>query len=529
MSKASKSVKLSGKPNNALEQKPEIDGNVIQFLTAVFGMLCILSTVVFNKTSEMGGVVFPIMSLLAVLVFAVYLYIGNKLNTRNIAILIMTAGFLLRLNYVLYTPLGEDIRVRQHDLFAFGGEKGHSAYIEHFYNNGFTLPDFDPTTKAQFYHPPLHHFIAATWLKLLTTFGMSYSRAVGSLMFLTLFYSTCCMLLCERIFSALKLRGKALLASLSIVAFHPTFIILAGSVNNDILSIFFVLLSVYTTIKWYSDPTTKNILYIALSIGLGMSTKLSAALVSIPIALVFLMKLISEKKKVYDNMLQYCIFGVVCLPLGLWFSIRNAIKFDVPLTYVQKLSETSDQYIGDKTVYERLFDMSYHPFENVFLNRIATGAEFFEYNPFVAIVKTSLFGEYNYGSTVESIVPACRILLILNMIIIALSLVATVYFAVKDKKHTDKTIKIFLLFYQILMFCYYIKFCFDFPHNCSMDFRYIVPTMVLGAFFIGAAYDDFTEKNKRNKGAVKAVSITVWSVVSLFCFFSAVVYIMLGS
>lgn len=529
MSKSSKASKASAKPSNAVDQKPDIESKVIKRLAAIFAGLCILSTLLFDKTKEMGGVVFPIMSLLTIAVFAGYLYVDKKLTTRNIAILLMAAGFVLRLNYVIYTPLSESVRVRQHDLYSFGGDKGHSAYIEHFYNNGFTLPDFDPTTKAQFYHPPLHHLLAAMWMRILTTFGMSYSRAVGSIQFLTLFYSSCCMLVCERIFSALRLKGAPLLAALSIVAFHPTFIILAGSVNNDILALLFVLLSVYTTIKWYEDPTTKNILFIALSIGLAMSTKLSGALVAVPIAVVFLMKLITEKKKVYDNILQYCIFGVVCLPLGLWFSIRNAVKFEVPLTYVQKLSEKSDQYIGDKSVYERLFDLTYHPLRNVFLNRIATGAEFYEYNPFVAIVKTSLFGEYNYADSVEAITPFCRILLILNIVMIVLSLAATVYFAIKKTKHTDTTEKVFVLFYQILLFCYFIKFCFDFPHNCSMDYRYIVPTMVLGAFFIGAAFDEFTVENKKNTGAVKAVSYIVYGATAAFCLFSTIVYIMLGS
>ena len=222
------------------------------------------------------------------------------------------------------------------------------------------------------------------------------------------------MLVSERIFTKLRINGLPKLLAISIVAFHPTFIILAGSVNNDILSILFVLLSVYSTLVWYEDPTVKNILYIALSIGLGMSTKLSAALVAIPIAFVFLIKLISDKKNVIENIRQFCIFGTVCLPLGLWFSIRNNIRFKVPFTYVQRLSEESDQYIGDKTVFERLFDFSYHPFENVFLNRIATGADFYEYNPFVAIVKTSLFGEYYF----KDIASYCRILLIMNIIMI---------------------------------------------------------------------------------------------------------------
>ncbi len=518
-------IKPSLKPDNAIDTRPDISSAAIKAALAALGLLCILSTVVFDKTREMSGTVFSVMSLTALLLLAGFLLYEKKLNTQNAALLIMAAGFVIRLDYVIYTPLSETVRVRQHDLFAFGGTKGHSAYIEHFYNNGFSLPNFDPTTRVQFYHPPLHHLLAAMWMRILTTFGMSYSRAVGSLQFLTLFYSSCCMLVSERIFTKLRINGLPKLLAISIVAFHPTFIILAGSVNNDILSILFILLSVYSTLVWYEDPTVKNILYIALSIGLGMSTKLSAALVAIPIALVFLIKLISDKKNVIENIRQFCIFGTVCLPLGLWFSIRNNIRFKVPFTYVQRLSEESDQYIGDKTVFERLFDFSYHPFENVFLNRIATGADFYEYNPFVAIVKTSLFGEYCF----KDIAPYCRILLIMNIIMIVLSLAATLMFVVKKSKQVDKTEKIFLVFFQILMFVYYIKFCFDFPHNCSMDYRYIVPTCILGALFIGASLQQFEIDNGKKKALTQTIRIVVTSCVAIFCLSSIFVYIALGA
>lgn len=529
MAKSSKKYSSSAKPKGALGERSDVDGAVIFRTVGILGILCIICTVVFDKSKEMGGAVFPIMSLLALAFFTAYLWFSKKLTVQNAVLVLFAAGFILRLNYVLYTPLSETTRIRQHDLWGFGGDKGHSAYIEHFYNNGFSLPDFDPTTKTQFYHPPLHHLLAAMWMRILTTFGMGYSRAIGSMQFLTLFYSSCCMIVCERIFDKLRVYGAYKLTALSVVVFHPTFIILSGSVNNDILSVLFTLLAVYTALRWYKEPTTKNIMYIALSIGLGMSTKLSVALVAIPIALLFLMKLIADKKRVYENFTQFCLFGLVCIPLGLWYSVRNAVRFKVPFTYVQKLSEDSDQYIGDKTFFERIFDFSYHPFENVFLNREATGADFYEYNPLVAICKTSLFGEYNFADTNEHITPFCRILLVINIVMILLSVAALVMFIIKRVKYTDNAEKIFPIFYQLLMFGYFIKFCFNFPHNCSMDYRYIVPTCVLGAFFIGAETEQlYTQLEKKNNTAAKAVKIGTISVTALFCLFSAIVFIMLG-
>ena len=125
--------------------------------------------------------------------------------------------------------------------------------------------------------------------------------------------------------------------------------------------------------------------------------------------------------------------------------------------------------------------------------------------------------------------PFCRILLVLNMVMIALSVAALIYFAVTKNKFTDMTEKVFLVFYQVLMFVYFIKFAFDFPHDCSMDYRYIVPTCVLGSFFIGAAAEHFSEVHAKNGTLVKTVNITVASAAILFCLTSVIVYIMLGA
>lgn len=526
MSKVSKGQKTAAPKGNTLVQQDDKGCKSVKISLLVCAVACLLSTLIFNQTQTIS--VLPIMIGGMAIVVGVYCFlaVNKKLTTENIVILLFAAGFIMRLGYALYTPLTSTSRLRQHDLYAFGSEKGHSGYIEHFYNNGFKLTDFDPTTVTQFYHPPLHHFIAALWMRLLTTFGMSYERAITSLQFLSLFYSCCCMFVTERILRKINLKGIGVIIGVAIAAFHPTFILLSGSVNNDILSILFFLLSIFTTLKWYKDPTTKNILLIALSIGLGMMTKLSVALVAPPVAIVFLIKLVQEKKKRSNYVGQYCAFGCVCIPLGMWFSIRNFIKFDVPFNYVQKLSETSEQYIGNYSVYERLFDYSYHPFDNVFLNRLSTGADYYEYNPFVAILKTSLFGEYNFADTNASITPYCRILLCLNVVMIIFALCTMVYYLIKKNNYLDTTMKIFFCVLYAILMINFITFCFQYPHNCSMDYRYIVPTLVIGAMFI-AIFAEQCEKNMKDIKYKVMYYVTI-GCTTLFSLFSIIVYMMLS-
>lgn len=526
MSKISKMMTPPSKASVLTEPTDE-GAKLVKPMLVFFGLVCLLFTVCFNQLNTVNSIPIMIVGLAVVVGLFIFMKVTGKMSVENFIILLFVAGIVIRLGYVLYTPLTESSRVRQHDVYAFGSGKGHSGYIEHFYENGFKLADFNPTTVSQFYHPPLHHFLAALWMRVLTLFGMSYERAITSLQFLALFYSCCCMLVSERIFRTFNLKGAGLCTALAVVVFHPTMILLSGSINNDQLALLFTLLAVYTTVKWYNDSTTKNILLVALSIGLGMMTKLSVALVAPPVAIVFLIKLIqANKKKIVDYIGQYCVFGVVCIPLGMWFAIRNFIKYQVPLTYVAKLSDTSDQYLGNYSVAERLFGFSNHPFENVFLNRIATGADFYEYNPFVATLKSSIFGEYKFSDTNEAITPFCRILLILNFVVIAVSLCAMIYMLIKKNSIIEKNMKIFIAAFYLLLFGNFINFCFKYPHNCSMDFRYIVPTMIIGAMFIGMLVQYAYENKKDVK--LKLTYFTALGSSAVFSVFSIIVYIMLG-
>lgn len=529
MSKISKKsdsgVKATAAPNNLLnEQEPKF--NLVKITLILFALASLASTIIFDTTTDVNSLPMTIIGISLLIGVAVFLIISNKLNEKSFIFLIFLAGFLLRLNYVLYTDLGRTVRVRQHDVYGFGTEKGHAGYIEYFYNNGFTLPDDNPMYTAQFYHPPLHHFLSALWMRLLTTFGMGYDRAITSLQYLVMFYSSCCMLVSYKIFKELKIKGLGLYLATATVAFHPTLIILAGSINNDILSILFSLLALYTTLKWYNDSNIKNIIPIALSIGLGMMTKISVVIIAIPVAFLFLVKLANQKKSKTDFVKQYVVFGAICIPLGLFSPIRNYIKFKTPIGYVPGLSEGSDQYIGFRTTFERLFDFSYNPFSNIYLNRVSAYSDYYEYNPFVALIKTSLFGEYNF-STTKGIAFWAHLLLYFNIALIVVALAAEIFVIIKKMKGSDKNIFIFLGFYHILLIINYVSFCFKFPHTCSMDFRYITPALTLGALFLGSAVTILNTDEKYNKKITKILNCVAACIVVVFCLSSTAVYVIL--
>ena len=247
-----------------------------------------------------------------------------------VILLIFLAGFLLRLNYAAKT----DIYTRQHDIGRIGSS-GHIGYIQYICENG-RLPDFDVRTKWQFYHPPLHHAVAAVWVKIQTLCGAELYDAMMGVRWLTTLYSTMTMFVFYRLLRLLGHDGLSLYVPFALIAFHPTFIILAGSVNNDCLAVTLAFTAMYFAVRWYKTRGWGAIIGLGLSIGLAMLTKLSYWYLAPATAVMFLVVLINDKNK-KRVVGQYCAFGAVCVPTGLFWSVRNLIGWGVPMNYVPLL------------------------------------------------------------------------------------------------------------------------------------------------------------------------------------------------
>ena len=150
----------------------------------------------------------------------------EKINYKKIILAVIIIGIILRIIYIAYTPITK----RQHDMEE---EVGHLAYIETIYETG-KLPEHN---KWQFYQQPLHHIISAGWLKLAEVFGIGLENAEESLQILTAIYSSVIIVISYFILKDLGIDDKLKLLVITIIAVHPTFIILSGSINNDILTI----------------------------------------------------------------------------------------------------------------------------------------------------------------------------------------------------------------------------------------------------------------------------------------------------
>ncbi len=493
-------------------------------MLSVFCILCGFLNI-FTFWQEWSENPAQMLFLLAIIIVAAVVAFFNFKNInfdeKAIIFLIFAVAFIFRVVYIQST----DYLVRQHDV---GGSNGHYEYMMRFYNHQ-KLPE---TVKWQYYQPPVWHYICALFLHIQTTLGIALDAAKENLQLLSLFCSSAIMLVSHSIFRKFSLKGLPMIIACAIVAFHPTFIILSGSINNDVLSLLLALVSLNLAIKWYREPKLKTILLLALSIGFSMGVKLSGGLISLGVAVLFAIRLFGKQ---YKNKLgligQFASFGVLCVPIALWWQVRNLLLYDVPMTYVPKLSETNSQYIGFRSITERLFDISSIWDVGVYPARaIASKAglyDYYEYNIPAAALKTSVFGEYYLGQASSFGLIFANILFYSAAILAVLSIVSAVYLVIKAfKKGAEelgfkKSELVFTLICALTLIFSYVKFCFDYAHFCTMDFRYIAMTVIFGALYIGLL---LKHREKNNKMFDKVLRIAILVLTVLLAVSSVAIY-----
>ena len=311
--------------------------------------------------------------------------IKEWIQKNKVFIIIFLLALIIRMVFIIKYPLEK----AQHDV---NGGSGHLDYIETIYRKN-RLPK---TNQYQYYQPPLHHFISAMWLKVFSKVIKSYTTLKESLQFVPLIYSMLLLIVINKMLKELKIKDKYKNLILVIMAFHPTFTILSGSINNDMLSILLIFCALYELIKWYKKSDMVNTIILAIITGLAVMAKTSGAIVSLPIMYIFLLQFYraikkGDKKKIWQYIGMYCVFGIISLTLGLWYPIRNYILFKQPILYIldpnnQKL------YVGDKSLLSRFI-----PFSKELLIQYADPYE--HYNIPAYLIKSSLFGEWTWTTS----------------------------------------------------------------------------------------------------------------------------------
>ncbi len=117
------------------------------------------------------------------------------------------------------------------------------------------LPD---TNDWQYCHPPLHHFLASLVVRASLALGKTYDAAFENIQLLTVLYSTLTVFAGNAIIRESKAGSSLEVWLTALLAFHPAFIILSGSINNDMLTVMLMTYAMLYLMRWYRSPSFKK-------------------------------------------------------------------------------------------------------------------------------------------------------------------------------------------------------------------------------------------------------------------------------
>lgn len=435
---------------------------------------------------------------------------------RYIISFLIFAGFVMRVGYMLYTPA----IVRSHDFGSLAENSyGHFRYIYTIYSTG-RLPD---TNWVQMYHPPLYHVLSAVCMRLfhLLTGVTEPERLIEAAKLISCAASCITLTAGEALCRELRLGDRATAVAVALLAFLPNMYLLAGRVNNDSLVLCFMSLILLQTIRWYRDCCRKNTILLALFFGFGMMSKISCAVLAFSTGAVMLAALYRDAKagSVRNWLKQILLFGVIAVPLGMWYPIRNLLRFHQSLYYVPTpASVESRLYVGNVSLLDRFLLI---PFQNLFSPLYNSPWE--DYNVELYLWKGSLFGEFSFSVT--SWIP--KLLLLLRGVLLLLSLAALVVCAFRSLleviKGTDKDrargafFRLGLILAWGLTICSYLAFNLKLPFGCTMDYRYIVAAAIVEAVLLGDSLNQ-NWKGRRIWTTAVVLATAAFSVVSVVMF-----------
>lgn len=449
----------------------------------------------------------------------IYKKARGTLTTSTLITLILIAGFALRAGYAFYTQGS----TRQHDVEMYSsGElningQGHFAYIYRIYST-WTLPD---SYKWQFYHPPLWHFSVALWMHIYGVFhqGASVADLFNAGMILSSFVGCLTLYFFKELIFRLSKNEKVNIIAIFILAFHPQFFIMAGWMNNEGLSLMFAVMALLYGIKFHQERGWVNIILCAIAIGCGMMSKFSSALIALPLAIIFIYDLVLDikNKKTKTILLQALTFIVIAAVLGLWYIVRNIMKFGIESISVPAISTTSSLSVISYSYFERFVLMPFWKIgEGIFCILRPNSAGYQDYNIWMYTLKCSVFGEYSYwGGALFAV-----ILYATNVILCVFSLFAIIYVFIKEFKSEERFMNIIMLVIHLMSIISYVYFQVKYPVTCTEDFRYMTLILLPGAYFIGKYLSRETDKvwvKRINIGLLIVIGIFALSSVCFYC------------
>ncbi len=479
-----------------------------KLLLCVIPIIMIIGIRIFKLNNEADTKIIIRLIFAAITAFTFYMSRKGKLTVENVITLLIISGIILRGGYTAYTHAftrGQDIGANN------STGVGHWGYLYHIMQG-----ELPPSNEYQFYQPPLFYIVSSVFIRI----GMFITRNHTWSDFLYLSQSVSCIASCITLvitaetIKKLKASPTTIIIFVSLTAFYPANILAAGRMNNDSLVLMFMMLSLYFTLMWHEKQMLKYIIGIAVSIGCAMMTKINGAMVAFIIGPIMIYHLVlrirtKDSKQIKDIILQLAVFAIICFPLGLWYPIRNLIRFDQPLNFVHDLGKNSVLYTGDDSFAERWILIPFNKF---------VSAPYMTMNKdtsiIMTLIKTGVHGEFSYDGLSSLIAWGLDYI---HTALILLAGIAIAFMMIADRELSLKQ-KLIPFLLWLLFAVSYIQFNIAYPYICTADFRYVFPAQIAAAYFIGCFITYCNVHSTENFYRITSRIST--SVVFLFCIMS---------
>lgn len=493
----------------------------------VWGIFCYLLVEVSYLLANASGILEAIdsiqnimkmaIAMIVVLVAALWLYQRKKGNfteqkeQQEILLLgILFVGIVLRIGYFLYT--GADTRV--HDIGDYtvdgGGQAGYLLSL-------LETKHLPQNMEGQNYQQPLFYILAAISARLTGVL----TGSIDVVDFVDAARVISCFAGCFSLFVARNIIKEATTDALSrclmmmVTAMFPATIICGGALNVDTLSFLFLEYAFLYTIYWSKDHSYKNMICLGIIYGLGMMTKISMAGMALFTGVVFwfVWHYDKKEKKTKELLSQFLTFGMISVPLGIWYSLRNYVKFGQKIGYVLELSKESELYTGRESFFSRFLSLDIGD-----LLQTPFAEPFDDYNLPVYTLKSAAFGEYTY----DLIYPVTATLLLAVMTVLAVVVAMEgvrrgreIFFHLRTSIDSGEAIvsmaAVMLFVWYILSAVFYIKY----PFGCSMDARNSLILSVFASILVGS----FANGKKNLTARTALIVLCVLYMLSSVAFF----------
>lgn len=484
---------------------PEHNNSII---LCALPIICCIILKCLGMTDEADIKILMRLALCAVAAYGVYSAYKKQFTAEKAVFMIVLAGCIIRVGYTLYTHAftrGYDIGMNNAD------DWGHWGYFYQIVNGH--LP---PSNGYQFYQPPLYYMIGTVFIRIMMF--IKGADEWGGFEYIPQLVSCVCsiitMLATVKIMDRLNIKKTFQLIPIALLAFYPVQILAAGRMNNDSMVQMFIMLSLYATLKWHQERTMKNIIFIALTIGFGMMTKINCALAAFvtgPLMIYHFVMAVKKKDsaEIKNLIRQFAVFAVICFPLGLWYGIRNYIKFGQPLNYVAELDKGMAIYNGNDPWIKRWITFPLLHFKDAPYSNMADDS-----NVWMLLIKSGVHGEFTWDSISAFLAWTIDYVHLLLM----LMTLWAIGFSVLKNKEIDRTAKFAPLCVWVLFAVAYIQFNISYPYSSTADFRYVFPAQIASSFF--TAYMCEYSYSKRENKTYRYTFMLFISIITLFCIMS---------